>query len=130
MRPRRAESAPTGSLILDLAVAVNDANGKATAPTGPGMFTVHSSSQPLPRSANVAQVYYGSGCGKDVSYEGISGTITVSTVKPDGSLAGTFDVAISCASFSSCAGPDAHITGTFSSAACTALNVNTTPACS
>src|SRR6266571_1329619 len=32
-------TAPTGSLILDLAVGIRDAQGKSTVPTGPGTFT-------------------------------------------------------------------------------------------
>jgi hypothetical protein len=91
---------------------------------------VYSSANPLPASANVAQVYLGGGCSKDLAYEGISGTVTIATVHQDGSYTGTFDVVVSCASFGSCTGPDAHLTGKFSSAACVSLNVNTIPACS
>lgn len=122
--------APTDSRILVLATAINDASGKATTPTGPGMFNVYPATMPLPRAANVAQVYYGTGCNKSIAYEGTSGTITITAVKPDGSLDGSFDVTISCAGYSSCAGPDAHLTGTFSSASCAALNPNHIPTCS
>jgi hypothetical protein len=122
--------APTDSRILDLGVAINDSAGKATVPTGPGTFTVYSSANQLPASSNVAQVYYGSGCTKNVAYSGTSGAVTITNVNSDGSLKGTFDVVVSCAGFSSCAGPDAHLTGTFSSAACAALDVNVIPACS
>ncbi len=122
--------APTDSRILLLAVAINDTSGAATAPTGPATFTVYPSTNPLPAGTDVAQVYYGSGCDKTVAYSGTSGTITVSAVKADGSLEGSFDVTISCAGFSSCAGPDAHLTGTFSSASCSALNINVIPNCS
>jgi hypothetical protein len=122
--------APTTSRILDLGVAVNDASAMSSVPTVAGTFTVHSSANPLPASANVAQVYFGSGCSKDIEYEGISGTVTIATVHQDGSYVGTFDVVVSCSSFSNCAGADAHLTGQFSSAACVSLNVNTIPACS
>lgn len=125
-----SNTAPTGSLILALAVGIRDAQGKSTVPTGPGTFTVYSPVTGLPKSASVAAVYYGSGCQKSVSYEGISGTVTLTSIASDGVFAGTFDVMISCASFSSCAGPDAHITGSFSSTTCTALSVNVTPTCS
>jgi hypothetical protein len=125
-----SNTAPTGSLILALAVGTRDAQGKSTVPTGPGTFTLYSRAQPLPVSTNVADVYYGSGCQKSVSFNGISGTITISSVTSDGSFAGTFDVMISCAGFDSCAGPDAHLTGMFSSTTCTALSVNRTPTCS
>ena len=84
----------------------------------------------LPPSANVAQVYYGSGCGKNVSYQGTSGTVTITKVRSDGGFEGTFDVMLSCKTFSSCAGPDEHLTGAFVSTACTALDVNVTPTCS
>jgi hypothetical protein len=124
------DKAPTGSLILDLGVAVTDGSAMASVPTAAGVFTVHSSANPLPASSNVAQVYLGSGCSKDVEYEGVSGTITIATVHADGSYAGTFDIMVSCASFSACTGADAHLTGSFTSAACTSLNVNTIPACS
>lgn len=122
--------APTGSLVLVLGVATTDGEGRSTAAMGPGTFTVFSPAQPIPTSASVAAVYYGSGCLKSVSYNGISGTVTISAVAPDGSFTGTFDSVISCADFATCAGPDAHITGSFSSTACTALNVNRTPTCS
>jgi hypothetical protein len=124
-----SRTAPTGSLILALALGIRDAQGKSTAPTGPGTFTVYSEAHPFPVNANVASVYYGSGCQKSVSYGGISGTVTLTAVTPDGGFSGTFDVMISCASFASCAGPDAHITGSFSSTTCTALTVNVTPTC-
>jgi hypothetical protein len=123
-------TAPTGSLILAIAVGIKDAQGKSTVPTGPGTFTVYSPIQGVPKSGSVAAVYYGSGCEKSVSYLGISGTVTLTSVASDGGFAGTFDVTISCAGFSSCAGPDAHITGSFSSTTCTALSVNVTPTCS
>jgi hypothetical protein len=122
-------TAPTGSLILALALGIRDAQGKSTVPTGPGTFMVYSPIQGIPKDASVATVYYGSGCQKTVSYLGISGTVTLTSVASDGSFAGTFDVMISCAGFSSCAGPDAHITGSFSSTTCTALSVNVTPTC-
>jgi hypothetical protein len=122
--------APAGSLILDLGFAIDDATGKATVPTGPGTFAVYSSASSLPASANVAQAYFGSGCSKDIAYEGVSGTIAITAVHADGSFAGSFDLVLSCASFSSCAGPDAHVTGVFSSSACTTLDVNTIPTCS
>jgi len=122
--------APTTSLILDLGVGVNDASAMTTAPTSPGTFTVFDDSNPLPASMNVGQVYLGSGCSKDIAYSGTSGTITITSVHQDGSYAGTFDIMVSCSSFSSCAGPDAHLTGTFSSASCVSLDVNTIPACS
>ena len=118
---------PTGSRILLLAVGAIDASGKSTAP-GPGTFTVHGSSQSLPVSSKSAQVYYGSGCGKDVAYEGVSGSIVV-TSSAAGVVVGTFDVTISCATFSSCAGPDEHLTGKFTTAACAALDVSSTPSC-
>src|SRR5262249_51707074 len=120
------QTAPTGSLILDLAVGIKDGRGKSTVPTGPGTFTVYSPIQGIPTSGSIATVYYGSGCQKTVSYLGISGTVTLTSVAPDSSFAGTFDVMISCAGFSSCAGPDAHVTGSFSSTTCTALAVNVT----
>jgi len=120
--------APTDSRILDLGVAINDAEGNAYAPTGPGTFTVFPQSV-LPPNENVAQVYYGGGCGTSEPYEGTAGTITLTNVGAGGSMEGSFDVMISCLPLSSCAGPDAHLTGTFSSAACAALNVNQTSVC-
>jgi len=121
-------TAPTDSRILDLGVAINDSAGHSTVPSGPGTFTVYPST--LPASANVAQVYYGSGCGKAVAYSGKSGTVTITQVRTDGGFEGTFDVIISCTGFSSCTGPDAHLTGAFTSVACPALNVNVTATCS
>src|SRR5437773_1449396 len=95
--------APSNAPLLQSAsLAVDDAAGKATAPTGPGTFTVADGSMPAPRSATVAEVYYGSGCGKSVAYGGKSGTVTVTSVRADGSLEGTFDVVITCAGVSSC----------------------------
>jgi hypothetical protein len=124
------DKAPTGSLILDLGVAVTDGSAMASVPTAAGVFTVHSSASSLPASSNVAQVYLGSGCSKDVEYEGVSGSVTIATVHADGSYAGTFDIMVSCASFGSCTGGDAHLTGSFTSAACASLDVNTIPGCS
>jgi hypothetical protein len=122
--------APTDSRILDIGVAIDDAAGNATSPTGPGVFTVFPSSGSLPAGTKVAKIYYGSGCDKSVAYGGTTGTVTVTTVKADGGLEGTFDITVSCASFSSCAGPDVHLTGSFASSACGSLNVNVIPNCS
>jgi hypothetical protein len=124
------DKGPVDSRIFLLAVAVNDSSSKSAPPNSPSTFVVHDASTDLPPSANVAQVYYGSGCEKDVSFEGTSGTVTLTEVNSDGSLDGTFDAIISCAGFSSCSGPDAHLTGSFHSIACTELNVNVTPTCS
>ena len=121
-------TAPPDSRVLILGVGVNDASSMTTAPTAPGTFTVYSPSSSLPSNANVAQVFYGSGCDKSVAFSGISGTVTV-TPLADGSVRGTFDATISCAGFSSCAGPDAHLTGSFAPTSCSSLDVNTIPAC-
>ena len=118
--------APTKSHIIDLGLAVNDASGKAGAPNGPGTYTVFSGTAALPASMNVAQVFYGDGCDKTIAYEGTSGTITLKSAMP---MTGTFDFTISCAGFSGCTGPDAHLTGSFEAAPCSALDVNTIPSC-
>jgi hypothetical protein len=122
---------PADSRVLLLGFGVNDASGKSTAPVAPATFAVHDDSAPLPPSANVAQVYYGSGCGTAVSYFGTSGTVTLTKIDADNTYEGGFDVVLSCAGFSTCSGGDAHLTGSFRSTACGALatSINITPAC-
>lgn len=117
---------PSNSRILVLGFGSIDSAGRSSVP-GPGTFTVRSNAQPLPNSSLAAQAYYGSGCGKDHAYSGISGTVTVTTTAA-GVVVGSFDVVLSC--FVGCSGPDEHLTGTFTTAGCAALNINTTPVCS
>jgi hypothetical protein len=122
--------APVNGQRLLLGLAVDDAAGNAAPPTAPGVFTVYGNVV-LPKSKNVAQVYYEGGCPKVQPHGGASGTVTVTQVNADGSLEGSFDVVLTCAGFSTCSGPDAPLTGSFRSTPCAALtqSINRTPTC-
>ena len=120
---------PANGQRLLLAIAAYDASGHPAAPTSTGTFTVQQGSAGGP-NAKVAELYYDGGCHKAQAHAGLSGTVTLINVGPDGSREGTFDITITCDGFSSCTGPDAHLTGSFHATSCAGLNVNATPACS
>jgi len=119
---------PANGQRLVLGLASYDSGGHAAPPVTTGSFTVHQGS-PGAAGSNIAQLYYDGGCLKAQAHAGASGSVTLSSVGGDGSLEGTFDIVLTCDGFSSCSGPDAHLTGSFHSSSCTALNVNSTPAC-
>jgi hypothetical protein len=119
---------PTLGQRLVLGIASYDASGRAAPPTQPGTFPVHQSG-PGTANSNIAQLYYDGGCFKAQAHDGLSGTVTLTAIAQDGTLDGTFDIVLTCDGFSTCSGPDAHLTGSFHAAACAGLNVNATPAC-
>ena len=119
---------PATGQRLVLALASYDSSGTAAPPTLPGTFQVHQSG-PGTAGTNIAQLYYDGGCSKTEPHGGLSGTVTLTAVGADGTLDGTFDVVLTCGGFSTCTGPDAHLTGSFQAPACAGLNVNATPAC-
>jgi hypothetical protein len=119
---------PATGQRLVLGLASYDSTGKAAPPTQPGTFPVHQSG-PGTAGSNISQLYYDGGCAKTQPHNGLSGSVTLSGVGTDGTLDGTFDIVLTCGGFSTCTGPDAHLTGTFHALACAGLNVNATPAC-
>ena len=123
-----AQQQPANGQRLVLAIAAYDASGHPAPPTASGTFTVQQSSAGGPNS-KVAELYYDGGCHKAEAHEGLSGSVTVTSVGADGTVEGHFDVTITCGGFSSCTGPDAHLTGSFHATPCAGLNVNGTPAC-
>src|SRR5205085_5402991 len=119
---------PTTGQRLVLGLASYDSGGHATPPTAAGTFPVHPSG-PGTAGSNIAQLYSDGGCQKAQAHAGASGSVTLTAVSADGTLDGTFDVVLTCDGFSTCTGPDAHLTGSFHAASCAGLNVNSTPAC-
>jgi hypothetical protein len=119
---------PASGQRLVLGLASYSSGGQAAPPTAVGIFTVHQSG-PGAASSNIAQLYYDGGCQKAQAHAGLSGTVTLTSVLADGSLQGTFDIVLTCDGFSTCSGPDAHLTGSFHVTSCAGLNVNATPAC-
>jgi hypothetical protein len=119
---------PASGQRLVLALASHGSGGQAAPPTGLGTFIVHQGG-PGSAGSNIAQLYYDGGCQKAQAHAGASGTVVLTSLPADGSLEGTFDVVLTCDGFSTCSGPDAHLTGSFHAASCAGLNVNATPAC-
>ncbi len=80
-------TAPAGGQRLTLALAVNDVAGNASAPKAPGTCTLCPSSAG-PAGELIADAYYEDGCMKADAHSGRSGSVTLTHVGGDGSLAG------------------------------------------
>jgi hypothetical protein len=124
-----ARQQPANGQRLVLAIAAYDPAGHPAPPTATGTFIVQQHSAGAPNS-KVAELYYDGGCQKAQAHDGLSGSVTVTSVAADGTLEGNFDITITCGGFSSCTGPDAHLTGSFHATPCAGINVNATAACS
>jgi hypothetical protein len=104
-------------LFLDL--GITDSRSAATPAHETGDYVVMSGF-PFPPSSKLAEVFYeadGANCRKQVNEEASSGAVTVSRTDA-ATLAGTFDITFPTVG---------HVTGTFSTAQCGALNPNRTP---
>ncbi len=119
---------PATGQRLVLGLASYDSSGHSGAPGATGTFAV-TQTGPGAAGSNIAQLYFDGGCHKAQAHTGASGTVTLTAVRSDGSLEGTFDIVLTCGGFSTCTGPDAHLTGSFLAVSCAGLNVNSTPAC-
>jgi len=110
-----ANQRPKNGQAIVVTVGTQSATG-AAAPASPGTYPVFSRAASDSISGNVAIVEYAASdasCKTAAAFEGASGTVTLTNVGP-GTYSGTFDVTFS--------GSGGHVTGSFSSSACAALD--------
>lgn len=113
---------PRNAQAIFIEIGTQGTSG-TVAPSAPGTYVVHSHSDATSASGNVAVVSYGAtdaSCHPSASFEGVSGTVTLTAVGANG-YAGTFEVTFS--------GGAGRVTGSFSGDTCTSLSLDPNAAC-
>jgi hypothetical protein len=116
-----ASQSPKNAQLMTVAIGTRG-TGSLVAPTAPGTFPVYSFNDGLFVQGPFAVFGFESRdafCHRNASYDVISGgTLTLTRVDANG-YSGTFDVTFTSS-------PSSHVTGSFSTALCTALTTNST----
>jgi hypothetical protein len=117
-----------GGQTLVLGFAWIDSSGTAQTPTAPGVYTVDYLGAPPAKNSATAKAFYQLSCSSTAPYDASSGSVTVTRIDST-SVEGSYDITMNCSDFN-CPSPElAHLTGTFHSVGCSALDINKSLAC-